>query len=118
MLIKSVLPAELEAKRTRIGKAHNRLVIALLGVMFLCLILLGILVPRDAAHKPIVTWLVAGFVLIVAAEAYGFYRIIGHDNQLCHELGYLCPLCHQPLYEARASTWLTGCCPKCKQKIV
>lgn len=118
MWVESVLPAELEAKRRRIAKSHNRLVLALLGLMLVGLLLLAVAVPRERSHKPTIPGLIAGFVLIVAVEAYGFYRIIRHDNNLCREIGYLCPLCHQPLYEPRASTWATGICPKCKKKVV
>jgi hypothetical protein len=116
--MKSVLPAEMESKRRRVAKTHNRLVFALLGVMFVGLLLLAAAVPRDSSHKPTVAGFITGIAMVVAVEAYGFYRIIRHDNDLCREIGYLCPLCHQPLYEPRASTWLTGICPKCKQKIV
>ena len=118
MWVESVLPAELEAKRRRIAKAHNRLVLALLGLMFVGLLVLAVTVLRDRSHKPTLADLVTGIAILLIAEAYGFYRIIRHDNELCREIGYMCPLCHQPLYEPRASTWLTGCCPKCKKKIV
>ncbi|HEV2117934.1 MAG TPA: hypothetical protein VGR48_18000 [Terriglobales bacterium] len=116
--IESVLPAELEAKRRKIAKSHNRLILALLGVMFVGLLVLAVAVPRDSSHKPKLSGLITGVVMLVMAEAYGVYRVIRHDNELCREIGYTCPLCHQPLYEPRASTWLTGCCPKCKKKIV
>jgi hypothetical protein len=37
---------------------------------------------------------------------------------MCRRLGYVCPLCHKPLYEPGAATYLTGACPKCKKNIL
>jgi hypothetical protein len=63
---------------------------------------------------------VVGLALMatLVSVAYGIYRIIQHDNEMCQRLGYMCPLCHKPLYEPRAATYLTGICPKCNKNIV
>ncbi len=116
--MKSVLPAELESKRIKIAKAHNLLVCALLGMLFLGLVLMAALVPRGPSHKPSNMGLVAGFLAIGILEAYGIYRIIQHDNDLCRQLGYVCPFCGKPLYEPRASTWANGLCPKCRKSLI
>ncbi len=67
---------------------------------------------------------ISGVALVVAVlvagliEAYGLRHIVHRDNELCRQLGYLCPCCHEPLYESRAATWANGLCPKCNKSIV
>ncbi len=115
--MKSVLPPELESKRIKIAKVHNLLVCVLLGLLF-GLLLIAVLLPHSPTHKPFSMVLVVAFLAIGLLEAYGIYRIIQHDNELCRQLGYMCPFCHKPLYEARASTWVDGLCPKCHKSVV
>src|ERR1700757_3325362 len=115
--MKSVLPAELESKRMRIAKTHNRLCFLLLGALFLSLFLLAVLVPRKPNHAAPTLGLLLGCLCIGLLETYAIYRVIQHDYDLCRQLGYTCPFCHKPLYEPRASTWVTGLCPKCGQSV-
>jgi hypothetical protein len=116
--MKSVLPPELESKRLRIAKAHNWAVVCLLALIFAGFLLYAAFVPRNANHRPTRLGLFAGLLSVVLVEAYGLYRIIRHDNEMCRELGYMCPYCQKPLYEARASTWMTGLCPKCGKSVI
>ena len=109
--MKSVLTGELLAKRQRIAKSHNfRTLLLFLGVLGLILGLLRLL--HGIPH---------GFIImlpfLIAAEACAIYRIIQHDNQLCRELGFMCPFCGKPLYESHALLYNT-LCPKCKKDIV
>jgi len=115
--MKSVLPAELESKRIKIAKTHNRLVCVLFAGL---IVALSLSIPfLDIAYlkKEPIVGVFLGF-LVIGAEVYGLYRIIRHDKELCHMLGYLCPICREPLYEARASTWLNGMCPKCHKSVL
>jgi phage FluMu protein Com len=115
--VKSVLPAHMEAKRVRIGKSHNRLTMALLaatGVWMIGATWVSSAVIPGHKHAAFFT----GLLLAYLMAGYGLYRIIQHDNALCREIGYMCPACHKPLYEARAATYLNGRCPKCKNSIL
>jgi hypothetical protein len=69
--LNSVLPAELEAKRRTIAKTHNRLVLALLGVLVVGLLVLAAAVPRDRSHKPTISDLIAGMVLFLPWKLMG-----------------------------------------------
>lgn len=118
VIAKSVLPVELESKRIKIAKAHNLLVCVLLGMLFVGLLLIAVLLPHGPTHKPSNMAFVGAFLAIGLLEAYGIYRVVQHDNELCRQLGYICPFCNKPLYEARASTWVDGLCPKCHKSVV
>jgi len=84
----------------------------MLLTLLICFLLL-VLVSQH--HRSL---LFAGLVVIVLIEAYGLYRIVQHDYDLCRDLGYICPFCQKPLYEARAGTHLNGLCPKCGKSIL
>lgn len=73
--------------------------------------------PRTANHR-LTSFGLTWFLPLLLGEAYGIYRIIKHDNELCRQLGYMCPFCQSPLYEARASTWISGLCPKCRKSVI
>ncbi len=117
-IVKSVLPVELESKRIKIAKVHNLLVCVLLGLLFVGLLLITVLMPHGPTHKPSSMALVGAFLAIGLLEAYGICRVVQHDNELCRQLGYMCPFCDKPLYEARASTWVDGLCPKCHKSVL
>lgn len=71
-------------------------------------------------HASLMTGIIALVVAVAVAglvEAYGLRRIVERDNELCRQLGYLCPFCHEPLYESRAATWANGLCPKCRKSV-
>ena len=74
-------------------------------------------ISRTPAYQPGSLFWVA-FVVAGLIEIHGLRRIVQHDNELRHQLGYLCPFCHEPLYESRASTWANGLCPKCRKSVV
>jgi hypothetical protein len=81
------------------------------------LVIVAIHVTHPSLRNGIVA-LVGAFVVAGLIEIYGLRRIIQHDNELCLQLQYLCPFCHTPLYESRASTWANGLCPKCRKSVV
>lgn len=114
--IKSILPPEMESKRIRIGKRHNSLtMILMLSVLVLMIATMwagAVLLP--GYRHAIIMIALAGSILF---EGFGLYGIIETDNAMCRQLGYLCPNCRKPLYEARATTYLNGLCPKCKKSI-
>lgn len=115
--IKSVLPPDLESKRIRIAKSHNQLSLALLlatSVFLIGTIWIGAAVTPG--HAQSIIWV----ALLVAAliAGYGIRYVIQHDNALCRQLGYMCPSCREPLYEAHATTYLTGLCAKCKKSVL
>lgn len=115
--MKSILPAEMEAKRIKIGKRHNWLVLALvpaMGILPIATIWFGAAVIPSHNHSA----LLLALVMTALVAGYGIYRIIQHDNALCRQLGYLCPNCHKPLYEPHAATYLNGLCPKCKKSVL
>jgi len=116
----SVLPLDLESKRLTIAKKHNRLVLALmlamLGVAVVALLIRNSL-TTSARPLPL------GIILLVLSlmgglEFVGLIRIFKYDNQMCRELGFVCPHCHKPLYEPRSWISLNGLCPKCKKSIL
>jgi hypothetical protein len=110
--LKSVLPPAMEAKRIQIAKRHN----SLCAVMLLAMIAPWVVVLILPCRNRSLIWLAALATGITAL--YGIRRIIRHDDEMCQRLRYLCPLCRKPLYEPRASTYLTGVCPKCKKSIL
>lgn len=116
--LKSILPTELESKRLTIAKSHN-----LLCVYMLALVLgtpLLVIAVIHITHASLMTGILALVVAVAVAglvEAYGLRRIVERDNELCRQLGYLCPFCHEPLYESRAATWANGVCPKCRKSV-
>ncbi len=114
--IKSILPPDLDSKRIRIGKRHNSLVLILMlavGILPIATMWAGAAFLHGY-HNAIV---VVALLLMVLTGGYGLFRIIEHDNAMCCQLGYMCPNCHKPLYEAHAGTYLNGVCPKCKKSI-
>jgi len=117
--VKSILSTDLETKRLAIAKSHN-----LLCVYMLALVLGSPLIVIAAIHITHASLKTGMFALVVAVvvagliEVYGLRHIVQRDNELCRQLGYLCPFCHQPLYESRAATWANGLCPKCRKSIV
>jgi hypothetical protein len=115
--IKSVLPPEMEAKRIKIGKRHNSLLLPWVittGALPLGAVWVGAAVIHGYHHA--IFW--SALTLTALLVGYGIYRIIQHDNSLCRQLGYLCPQCHEPLYEPHATTYLNGLCPKCKKSVL
>ena len=108
--LRPVLPPEMEAKRIQIGKRHNSLCV--LMVLAMAVPWVGVLILRDRS----LLWLAPLATGITVL--YGIKRIIRHDDEMCRRLGYVCPLCHKPLYEPGAATYLTGACPKCKKNIL
>ena len=115
--IKSVLPPDMESKRVRIGKVHNQLCLALLlvtGVLPIGAIWVRAVVIDHYAQA--IFWV--ALLMAALTEGFGFYRIVQYDNALCRQLGYVCPICHEPLYEAHATTYLSGLCPKCKKSVI
>ena len=113
--MKSVLPEALEAKRVSIARKHNQLVCGLLFAL-LALMLVVALSVRNRPRQP--AWLVSGFLVIGGMEAYGIYRILQHDKQMCFRLGFLCPHCGKPLYEPRNFINMNGKCPKCHMSVL
>jgi len=108
--VKTVLQGEWAEKRNQIAKTHNLLVLALLLALFLLALGLLALPHRTPRAVPAVV------ALMIIGEAYGIYRIVQYDNEQCRRLGFLCPFCGKPLYEARALIWNT-LCPKCGKNI-
>src|SRR5437588_5334880 len=70
-IMKSVLPSDLESKRIKIAKAHNRLVCVLLGLLFVGLLLIAVFLPHGPTHKPSSMALVVAFLAVGLLEAYG-----------------------------------------------
>jgi hypothetical protein len=109
---KSVLPPELESKRLAIARKHNQLV-SLILLAFISVIF------------PVVFFLQRNFTIELLAviglgvtEAYGLFRVFKNDNQLCLQLGFMCPHCAKPLYDPHGFINVTGLCPKCRKSIV
>ena len=115
--MKSILPAELESKRVEIAKSHNLRCVCLLGVLFVGVFLIAAFRSTQPT-SPTPALALLCFLPLLLVEAYGIYRIIQHDNELCRQLGYMCPYCQKPLYEARAYTWINGLCPKCRKSVI
>lgn len=110
--LKSILPPDMESKRIAIAKTHNRFLLTLMSSVFAG----WLVVVLTASHQPFVLW--ATLFISALVIGWGIYYVIQRDNALCQKLGYICPHCHKPLYEAHASTYLTGLCPKCKRSVV
>jgi DNA-directed RNA polymerase subunit RPC12/RpoP len=109
----SILPATLEAKRLAIAKAHNLVLVCLIFGTFGALILVALISPKN--NYPV---LYSGLFLVGFLSICGVFRIFKYDQKLCIEQGYMCPHCRKPLYEPRATTYLTGLCPKCGKNIL
>ena len=43
--------------------------------------------------------------------------LIRYDDEMCEQMGFICPNCHKPLYEPRSFMNQNGRCPKCRQII-
>jgi hypothetical protein len=113
--VKTVPTGELAQKRARIAKSHKLRVVAFLGAASAAFpVFLGVQKPFLVRIPPTSVLLFLGFLII--SEAYAIYRTIQHDNEMCRDLGFMCPFCHQPLYEARALIW-NALCPKCGKDI-
>jgi hypothetical protein len=114
--MKSILPPELDSKRLAIARKHNRLVLALglgvFGFIFAALFL----TRHDLVRATVRVTLI--LVIAIAGEAYGIYRIFEYDKELCRQLGFMCPHCHQPLYEPRSFINVNAKCPKCHKSIL
>jgi hypothetical protein len=114
----SILPEELEKKRLKIAKTHNRLVICTLIIVglafFLFLHLTSLIDNVGARHAGICV----SFLCIAVFEFFSIYKILQYDKKMCEELDYMCPNCNRPIYEPRAATYLTGLCPKCNKSIL
>lgn len=110
--LKSILPPGMESKRIAIAKTHNRFLLTLMLSVFAG----WFVVALTASHQRFVFW--AALFVSALVIGWGIYYVIQRDNALCQKLGYICPHCHKPLYEARANTYLTGLCPKCKRSVV
>lgn len=113
--MKSILPPDLERKRLQIAKIHNRLVVGLLISLFAAWFLLLALASFVAAGPAV---LLPALVITVLCEGYGLYRVFQYDKTLCLKLDFMCPHCHQPLYEPRSFINVTGRCPKCKESVL
>jgi len=115
--LKSVLPSEMEAKRIKIGKRHNSLLLPLIiatGALPIGAVWVGAAMIPGYNHAILFVALAMTALMV----GYGLYRVIQYDNALCLQLGYICPNCHKPLYEPRAITYLNGLCPKCKKSVL
>ena len=113
--MQTVLPPELERKRVQIATIHNWLVVGLLAAVFAAWFLL-LAVAASFSVRPIA--LAAGLGLVLPCAGYGVYRVFQYDKVLCRRLDFICPHCHQPLYEPRSFINLNGLCPKCRQSIL
>ena len=109
--MKLVLTGELLAKRQQIAKSHN------FWTLLLFVGILGLIPGLVRLMRGIPRGFTITLPILIAAAAYAIYRIIQHDNQLCRELGFMCPFCGKPLYESHALLYNT-LCPKCKRDIV
>jgi hypothetical protein len=109
--LRPVLPPEMEAKRIQIGKRHNSLCV--LMVLAMAVPWVGVFILPNRRSLIWLAPVATGFTVL-----YGIKRIIRHDDEMCQRLGYMCPICHKPLYEPQAATYLTGVCPKCKKNIL
>jgi hypothetical protein len=108
---KSILPNELESKRIAIGTRHNRLV----GMMTLVALAALFLTIVYLAHTR-EFWV--GIVGLGTIEVYALRRVLQYDDQMCKQLGFICPHCQKPLYEPRSFVKLNGRCPKCQKSIL
>jgi hypothetical protein len=116
----SVLSSELETKRLTIARKHNSLVIRLMVFVFGSLIIaLLILNSQKVSARPLPLGIILTvFVLAGGFEFVGLMRIFKYDQQMCRELGFVCPHCGKPLYEPRSWINVNGLCPKCKKSIL
>lgn len=114
----SILPPDLEAKRFTITKSNNRRVRRLVLAVFVYAILLVYLLPHILRDRPMdyLVIFVAGTSVLLMG--YGLYRIIQHDNEMCRQLGFMCPHCGRPLYEPQGFISLNGRCPKCRRSVL
>jgi hypothetical protein len=116
--MQSVLPTELESKRVTIAKKHNQSVLTLLAVLFIALFLLILIVRHGSSAHSASPSLIIGLLVVIALEALGIRQVLKQDNELCQQLGFMCPHCHQPLYEPRSFININGRCPKCRKSIL
>ncbi len=114
----SILPPDLEAKRFTIMKSNNRRIRRLLLAMFVCAILLVQLLPHIPPDWQRAYVVIFGLCIFILLVGYGLYRIIKHDNEMCRQLGFMCPHCGKPLYEPQGFISQNGRCPKCRRSIL
>jgi hypothetical protein len=113
----SVLPEHLEEKRRLIARAYNTRILLILGCLFTLMLSQAFLLPNYANHDQRVWIAIGALALFAPFGAYAGYRAIKRGDQLCRDLGFLCPHCGKPLFEARGRIEATGNCPKCKRSI-
>jgi len=109
----SGLPPELEAKRLQAAKAYNKVALLNLFVAMGLLVALPFLVMRFGQLAAAVYLL----LVVLPGMAAGLYLAVKRGDAYCREIGLLCPHCHQPLFEARSTAYLTGSCPKCRARV-
>jgi hypothetical protein len=92
------------------------LMVALFATIFLFLTIATLFFPISWTREK---WrLLLMFVPVLVGEGYAIYRISKHDKQMCRELGFVCPHCHEPLYEPRGTIHINGQCPKCRNSVL
>ena len=113
----SVLPDSLEQKRLTIARANNRRIYSLLGgmaVAFLATILLIRGLPREQRY----TMFFAIVVVVLPLEFFVIRKGWKQNDEMCRNLGFICPHCGAPLYEPRSFISVNGMCPKCHKSVV
>ena len=91
--MKSILPADLEAKRVAIAKTPNKLVILLLLAMFIFFFFA--VAPILAPHRNPYAIFEALLLCLVDAT-YGLYRVFKYDEQLCRRYGFCAHIAKSP----------------------
>jgi hypothetical protein len=100
--------------RLAIARTHNRLVLVLLGSLFVVVALSVTAFPRPWRGAAMVFF----GVTILVVELWLLYRIFQYDKVLCRRYGFVCPHCQAPLYEPRGFINVTGLCPKCRRSVL
>lgn len=116
----SKLPPDLESKRLFVAMRHNLLCggwgLFLLGVPAIALQVVN---SRHPLAHPVSTKVVlVGFVVEFALLFVGLFRVLKYEEQLCIQIGFVCPYCAKPLYVARNMGLREGICPKCHKNLL
>jgi hypothetical protein len=115
---RDLLPPELRNKQRKCVRRHNLWIFAALSAFFIdAFVALG-LIRRNPSLA------IALLIALLIFQIYlAFAKFRGDSQRYCHEIGFLCPYCGQPLYYASSlgdySPLITrGECPRCQKSLL
>ena len=117
------LPEDLRAKQRACVRRHNRQLFSWLVPLFACLFVL----IYALLHVPVeYGWIVRASLLPWGVLAlYAIFAVLRADRAFCRQIGFVCPACTKPLYQASSAFGgdfsplvVRGECPHCRHSFL